>query len=312
MNAAEKLPRRSFARHRSPDAHRQRLIQKIVSNMTERNQRTRQRWLEANRPVEPKESFLEFSSVPNRHDQREQWQAYIHRAVWETIKGNSGFVPDENKTWKEYAAEVLSAQTRLEIENLKWIVQERYPNAIEALAALALDTAKTLNRLALNESHTSRLRGFARKQIAWPVFKSPHRYFSQEESLYFNALEVGADDPRKIEQFARWNPNDEAGKLALESYDEINRARQYPILILLQGSACPAWKRAALNLPPFSQEKQVVLKWFNVAKEYFQLHSEKLDLLQIPASKRKTAGISSHAFTILREKYLSMAGFNKT
>jgi hypothetical protein len=311
MNTDRKSGRPSFARGRSPEVHFE-CLHKVQSDTTERNLRARRCWLEDNRPVEPTTSFAHFARFPDKDEQSEAWQASIHRAVWEGIKENSGIIPDEHKSWKDYAAATLSAQARLQIENLKWIVQEGYADAIEVLASLALDTVKALNELALNQSYTSGFRPFARNQITWPVFKSPHTAFGEQESDYFKALEVGADHPWKIEQFAKWDPEDEAGKLAVESYDEINRARRLPTLIFLQGAACPTWKRSALELPPFSRERHVVLEWFNVARQYFLLHPGKLRLLKVPASKRKRRGISSHAFTMLREKYLSMAGLNKT
>jgi hypothetical protein len=269
----------------------------VLHRSGKRREEARQAWLEVNEPQAP-------GSIGAP-------EAELHRTVWGAINGRPDFIPDPTKSWKDYVAEIVSQRAE---EAMHLLAGEAERGNRDAATAFAMITVRLVGKLnALADSTPDALKSFARSQISWPVLKSPHRHFTQQEDDYFRALGVGQDAPWKTDESADWSPHDPAGKLAVEICRELNDVQRNWRFI---GSFRPLadWESLAAKLPRFSGKTAAVAQWERAVRAFAKAHPEKLPPLnkRVPKSKRRRdGGISSHVFTMLKDKLRSMAGLNK-
>ena len=78
------------------------------------------------------------------------------------------------------------------------------PIAIQEYAKLVCEHVEKLNFLI--ESHKKHLLPVSQKRFTWPILKSEHPHFSQDEKKILNALEVGKGTGRFFDKYSKWKP----------------------------------------------------------------------------------------------------------
>lgn len=239
----------------------------------------------------------------------------LHCLTWAYLLNSIiPFSPAPRTTWRDYAIEALQHQMKTASGHLKRLGRGGDSSAAIVLAKHSVESVQFLNSAARQDGFAKLLLPFSRRQIAWPCFKSPHRQFFQDEERLLDILQVAQGDARLIAENSNWNPNDAAGRVAMRVWQLLSAWRNEDSKIYFR--PLDEWSSSAAKLPRFNSNEQAVLAWFELAKAYIKAHPDEFDdamrAIPIPRSKRPKGGaISSHAFTMLREKFRSMAGFNK-
>ena len=74
--------------------------------------------------------------------------------------------------------------------------------ALEAYSRLVCEHVENLTSLV--ESHTKHLLPVSRKRFTWPILRSEHPLFSQDENEIFKMLQVGKGKGRYFDRFSKW------------------------------------------------------------------------------------------------------------
>ena len=279
------------------------LVGQAMSRGAQKRSGTEQaHWFEVNRPPaeagivsrEDRESALPDLGLPPQ----------FHHSV----------LPAPRTTWRDYAIEALQHQMKTASGHLKRLGRGGDSSAAIVLAKHSVESVQFLNSAARQDGFAKLLLPFSRRQIAWPCFKSPHRQFFQDEERLLDILQVAQGDARLIAEKLEPESNDAAGRVAMRVWQVLSAWRNEDSKIYFR--PLDEWSSSAAKLPRFNSNEQAVLAWFELAKAYIKAHPDEFDdamrAIAIPRSKRPKGGaISSHAFTMLREKFRSMAGFNK-
>src|SRR5674476_349766 len=83
------------------------------------------------------------------------------------------------------------------------------PVAIQTYARLICEHVKNLNSLI--GTHKKHLLPVSQMRVTWPILKSKHPHFSEDEKTILNALDVGSTTDRHLATYCRYKP---AGKIA--------------------------------------------------------------------------------------------------
>lgn len=272
-------------------------------------------WLEANRPADKPGTTVRVNNRlrPFTKQSKQDWE--LQCLTYDHLKNGDCawlFHPKPESTWRDYAVEALLRRLEEASAQLRRLVLVGDPAALSAFADYVVSNVGFLNRVARDEKLAKGLIPFARQQVAWPCFKSPHRHFFKDEDELLVELEVGQGDPRVIQTHANWDPNDPAGQISLRVWQQIHTWRNENLWL----GTVPEWKSRAWKLPPFDTDRAAVLAWYELGKAYIKAHPKEYEpmilKLKIPPSKRPKRGKnSSHAFTMIRDKFLSMGGFKQ-
>ncbi len=295
------------------EEHRESLLPAAVvralSEAWEADAAVRQKWLDDNKP-----RFLNLLNPTSSEPE-------LHRLVWETIKDSSFLIPKPGTSWRDYAAPVLRSRLSRVLYHLTPLAIAGDKEAVEALASAAIEAVAVISNLA--QTKPELLRPFARKQRRWPVFKSTHLYFGEDEDAVMkllDKLQQGEDCPIKIAG-GRWNPKDTLGEIALKIFDRFEATRVSQKLFPLIHSS--HFDSKIFGLSDFGPTTWPL--WAEVAESYVKAHYsspraiEFLNaLLDNSQSKRdptrsrlRKTRINPEVFHRLRDRLRSMAGENK-
>ena len=79
------------------------------------------------------------------------------------------------------------------------------PDAMLEYAWLVCKHVENLNSLI--ELHQKHLLPVSRKRFNWPILKSPHPFFSQDEQKILSTLDVGKKSGRNLDKYSKWPPH---------------------------------------------------------------------------------------------------------
>ena len=87
------------------------------------------------------------------------------------------------------------------------------------------------------ELHQKHLLPVSRKRFNWPILKSPHPFFSQDEQKILSTLDVGKKSGRNLDKYSKWPPHGKIARLIDEllwwaDYCKQKPARSGPVIIL--------------------------------------------------------------------------------
>jgi hypothetical protein len=241
--------------------------------------------------------------------------------TWDYLKHDLDFDPRPDTTWRDYAAEAAKWTAIKVLGHLEFLALGGDAEAVEIFAERTIHMVRKLAEL--ENAQPTAVKSFARRQRHWPVLKSFHKGFDVDHDEVLKSLAVGQDNPLNVYK-GKWRADDGLGSLALEIWDHLEtlrlRARaagwEPPVRRAVEAD------RLARSLPAFGPTTW--FKWFEVAKLYItetrqtpeavtQLNKMvKAPTREIPSYKIKSRRtIISHFFTMLKEKFCSMAGANR-
>jgi len=199
-----------------------------------------------------------------------------------------GTTPEQIKVvLLEHLLEVIS-------HNIAKLARRNNPDALQLLAKGAIALVRRLNQFARYKPQVEALRPLTRLMEVWPVLKSKHARFSQNEADYFGPLQLGEDLERNFSEDAKWSPDSLAAQFWEEIHDVRTRFRtmfdERSAVYLVLASHDKFLKRA-LELRPF-KEPGAWKKWAQLAKERCLEKMEASEpfrnwiIAKIPRSKR--------------------------
>jgi hypothetical protein len=281
-------------------------------------------WLEANKPPvslpsPPGPLYAVLERTPGSLSPRRALapnERALQRLTWDYLSGQSVWEPGPNTTWRDYAVEATGCRANECLRHLADLAADGDAKAVEALAATTLALVERLTQLA--DTRPDALTAFAQRQRHWPVLRSFHSHFDtndKKSKKLLDRLKVSAGHPLNLYK-GKWNPSDDLGKVAVEIYDYLESLRAY------RGWAGFARESQNLPLPDFGLETWP--QWFAAAKEYILRTYKTPDqvkrlnqLVEAPTRKvpsyklRTVSKVNSHFFTMLKDKFRSMAGGNR-
>jgi hypothetical protein len=308
-------------RNRRSSANSKTGIAILTERISDKIQR-QEDWLEANRPLAGDYAPSARKAGPRnrlreRHNVFAPQNGDLHRLTWDYLKALLHFEPAPNTTWRDYAVEAIMHSLIRGEEHLADLASQADIRALEAYADLTLKMVRSLTHFSKTERDT--LVPYAERQRQWPVLRSLHPHFDTANRAILESLGVGRCNPLNIYK-GRWDPNDDVGTIALDTWEQLERIRLLPYPFGFQ--AWREWETNARKLPEFTEESWP--RWYHVAEQHVQeVFSSKEDIdrlnAMITAPTRKNRSykrgslpkINSHFFTMLKEKFQSMAGCNR-
>jgi hypothetical protein len=100
--------------------------------------------------------------------------------------------------------------------------------ALEAYSRLVCEHVENLNSLV--ESHTKHFLPVSRTRFTWPILKSEHPLFSQDENEIFTLLQVGKGTGRYFDRISKWKPSGKIALLVDELLWWVDACKQKPTL----------------------------------------------------------------------------------
>ncbi len=268
-------------------------------------------WLEVNKPSKTVQEIIRLNFKPDEKNNLE-----LKNFVWKHLTERASFKLRPKATLLDYAAEAANDRAAEALQHLQQLALKNDAVAVEALGAIALEVTATLAQLTEQGIHL--IKPYAEKQRHWPILKSIHPHFDTDHKYILLRLEVGGRNPLNIYK-GKWNCKDGVGKIALQTWDQIERLRVRPMF----GSE--HWSELELKahyLPDFDPDHW--REWFTIAKTFIlktYKTPEKIrhlnELVKAPTRKitsikiKSESRISSHFFTMLNDKFRSMAGCNR-
>ncbi len=265
----------------------------------------REAWLESNSP-----SILEYIRRSSRTLELRQFTVNC-------LRRQTFWRPALNTTWRDYAAEAASMSLNEPLRYLKELAFSGDARAVKSFCDLALNCTKELAEL--TQLQLAKVQSFAHEQRYWPVLKSWHPRFDTDHKAVLLQLELGINNPLNIVK-GKWDPKDDVGKIAMQLWDQFEYLRTLDV-----PWGYESWTRAesrARGLPEFNAETWPM--WAEVAEEHIrESYKEREDIkrlnLMVKASSRRIPSykinsmqhINSHFFTMLKDKFRSMAGCNR-
>ena len=197
----------------------------------------------------------------------------------------------------------------IHFKKLLWFLTERMQRGDEMAARLmgdlAIHATRELNNLS---AHNSELFRRTQAEVAtWPVLRSPHRKFSQDDDDFIS--HVGKNFPYRIEAISRSNPNDYATRVAMELAAYLFKR--------LEQCALPKWSGGGESL-----DKKDVDRWWEKARHMLGEHydfnrgEESVERLRTlspnakgPREQQKESRIRAEILERVREKFEQILGW---
>jgi hypothetical protein len=220
------------------------------------------------------------------------------------------FQPETGTTLEQVKVATLSHLLEIVSHNIEKLSRHGNAGAIQLLAKTAIYLVRRLNEFARYKPYFKALRPITRTIEVWPVLKSKHLRFSENEADFFGPLQLGEDLERNFSHNARWSRDSLAARLWSEINDVRTRFTKRNGVVLILASHDKFLKRA-LDLPPFS-EPGAWKQWAQLAKERCLQKMEASDLFRdsiiakFPTSKR-ARDWKSWLTTEFRRKFANMS-----